>query len=205
MERQQRTTPEVPDQHPGASLPAEVSLAEFAALRSEVIQRISSQATLAAGGVAGIGALFLLRGDFVVWVPTVSFLLSTLYQANTYWIHQVAKYIREELWPRLISDVAPAVWWRVSWEHYMFTDPPRLTVHGTLSFVAEGAAPALFAAASIFSMASTPQPGPWLPLNITLTLLIVLVAIVFQTSSRIPRSRQNVLGENGESPVATRK
>ena len=191
---------EMPPEH-APLVPLSAVVAEYGALRDEITQRISSQTTLAAGGIAGVGALMALAPNYLTWIPAISFILSALYQGHTYWIHQAGMYIRTQLWPRLTPDIPDEEMWQASYEHFIFTNPPRITLHGAFSWVAEGAAPLLFILVGVISISRSHATPTVLVINWVLVALIAITALAFGASHRIGRERSPVPPlhrENGE-------
>jgi|GEM_PF-4223266 len=90
-----------------AELAASALIAEYAALRSEITNRIGSQLTLILGAgtiiSAIVGVVVSEKADvsLLAVIPLVTSVLGFVHTDNARFINYIAKYIRDDLWPAL--------------------------------------------------------------------------------------------------------
>ncbi|MDL5159623.1 hypothetical protein [Actinomycetospora termitidis] len=112
---------------PRAQLPAsdkrfDVAIAEFNALRAEMVSISTAQATLVGVGLTAIGVIygFLLGDDpdrrIGYAIPALSLILSSLYSNEGYKVTKMGTYIRRELWPYLQRELDPKL---PAWETFI--------------------------------------------------------------------------------------
>jgi hypothetical protein len=137
----------------------EVALAEFNALRAEMVARVSGQTASIGIGVTAFGAFFSF-GDTAAttFVPIAAMCMSLLSVSNWYWILFIGMYIRRDLWPRLQQlgeqTTSPG------WERFAAGHAHNLKFVSLGTFF-EFAAPATFFIFAILSMIRSPPTGPW--------------------------------------------
>jgi hypothetical protein len=110
-----------------------ILLAEYVALRAEIVSRLSSQATLvgvtltAEGVVAGIVLTGKTSPDLLLVVPIIAPALGLFYIDHMRQLGLVGLYIRSTLWPLLQGQVANVAIpsWEATWAAY--NDPERHT------------------------------------------------------------------------------
>ena len=107
------------------SAEAERDIAEYVALREEILARLNSQTTLVGICLTAVGVAFGLalsdKGvprQVLLVVPPIVSGLGFFYAYNSRAMLLLGRYLRTELWPRLNSD--PAGDGRAaSWEHFL--------------------------------------------------------------------------------------
>jgi VIT1/CCC1 family predicted Fe2+/Mn2+ transporter len=91
----------------GRTNPASVELAEFVALRAEILEHQSAQATLVSVCLTAVGVLLgvvVSQGasrHLLLVVPFVASGLGLFYANHTMASQLIGQYIRDQLWPRL--------------------------------------------------------------------------------------------------------
>lgn len=96
-----------------------MAIAEFNALRTEIVSNITAQTTIVGLGVTAIGVLVGVvaakDGDdrLLLAIPLVSLLVVALHGAASYRIGLIGNYIRIELWPYIGGRVDKSL---PSWE-----------------------------------------------------------------------------------------
>jgi hypothetical protein len=109
----------------------QVLLAEFAALREEMLQKISNSWTIFAFQLTTAGVLFSFsltdasRVGFLLIIPVVSYILASQYTRNLHGMREIATYIRDELSPR-----APG---GLKWEEWHIKRPTDRSKYPVLS------------------------------------------------------------------------
>lgn len=104
-------------------LSVQVALAEFTALRAEVLQAFSMQWNVIALQLTATGVLFSFsltnrtRTGFLLIVPIVSYVLNGIYLRSEHLITQVADYVMRELSPSALGGLG--------WEKWLRDDPSR--------------------------------------------------------------------------------
>ena len=104
-----------PPPHPGRAV--DVALAEFNALRAEILSRTTAQSALVGVGLTAVGVIFGFvaregAGDqLLLAVPPVAAAVSLLSAAETYRVKLIGRYIQERLWPHLRDQVGPLPSW----------------------------------------------------------------------------------------------
>ena len=97
----------------------EVALAEYNALRAEIITRTTAQGALVALGVTAVGVILGLalketpQTRLALAVPPVAAVITLLYCAEMYRAITVGHYIRQRLWPYLQAQVGPVPSWEI--------------------------------------------------------------------------------------------
>jgi hypothetical protein len=97
----------------------EVALAEFSALRSEIVTHITAQAAVVGLGLTAMGIIagFVVRdgGDLrlLLAIPPIATLVVLLHTAETYRSAILGSYIRTELWPFLEQRVGALPSWEL--------------------------------------------------------------------------------------------
>jgi hypothetical protein len=95
----------------------DILLAEYNALRSEIVSHVTVQAAVVGLGFTGIGVVAGLvaktaGGDQVLLlVPPMSFFVVLIYSAETYRSAAIEIYIYQCIWPRLESEVGTLPSW----------------------------------------------------------------------------------------------
>jgi hypothetical protein len=84
----------------------DVALAEFNALRSEMVSRITTQAAVVGLGLTALGIIFGVaikdgQGPLLLAVPPVALLVVMIYMAETFRCAVIGTYVRDKLWPFL--------------------------------------------------------------------------------------------------------
>jgi len=93
-------------------------LAEFAALRAEILQSFQAQWNSFALQLTATAVIFSFslsntsRTGFLLILPVITYALSRQYQSNTAGIQRIAKYIMEELSPRVPGGLRWEEWLR---------------------------------------------------------------------------------------------
>jgi hypothetical protein len=95
-----------------------VPLAEYVALRAEVVSCRTTQGAFVGVGLTAIGVLFTLglaQDDgrrLLLTVPPLALIVSLLHLAEAYRIHRIGAYIRCHLWPHLqsLTTSTPPSW-----------------------------------------------------------------------------------------------
>jgi hypothetical protein len=186
------STHEPPSRDDRRDTAVEVALAEFNALRGEMLNHMNAQATLMGIGLTALGFVFgfAIRdgGDrqLLLTVPLLATFVSLLHAGRYYQISVIASYIRERLWPYLQRQIGEEL---PSWEmHIAMHRGDRRNF--MLSHLIDTPAIALFVAASVFALLLVPEDSDpvlrhtgW-----ALTLLSVLcVALVIRVKQRFDR------------------
>ncbi len=100
----------------------DVPLAEFTALRAEIVSRITLQAALVGIGLTALGVILGLvvkkDGDqrLLMAIPPLALVVNLLYSAETYRMSELGTYVRTRLWPYLRDSADPSL---DSWEGYL--------------------------------------------------------------------------------------
>ncbi|MFD2793463.1 hypothetical protein ACFS27_07860 [Promicromonospora vindobonensis] len=138
----------------------DVTLAEFNALRAEIVARVSGQTASIGIGVTALGAFFSF-GDAAAttFIPVAAMCMSLLSVANWYWILFLGMYIRRDVWPRLqvLGEQTDSPGWERFAIGHSFN--PKFVSLGTLF---ELAATATFFIFAIWSMVQSPPTGVWM-------------------------------------------
>ncbi|MFK0157170.1 hypothetical protein ACIQVL_09040 [Streptomyces sp. NPDC090499] len=109
---------------------AEGPLAEFAALRQEIIQRQATQHNVLALQLTISGAVFSFaltgtsRSGFLLIVPVSTYMLCSRFVEDHVGIGQLGRYIREHLSPRIPGGLG--------WESWVIQNPARFGIPGLL-------------------------------------------------------------------------
>jgi hypothetical protein len=110
------------------SLSANVVLAEYAALRAEIMHRINAVHTLytlqltSSFSLIAFSLSSLGRAEFLLVVPEITYLLFGRYCDERAWIFRTSKYIREELSPQVPRGFA--------WEAWVMDNRSRIDIPG---------------------------------------------------------------------------
>lgn len=164
--------------HPDRTV--DVALAEFNALRSELVSHLTAQ-----GAVVGVGltALAVVTGFVVkeggeerllLLVPPITLLVVLLHSAGTYRSVKIGTYIRDWLWPYLESQVGTLP----SWEEKVAQGRRSWTTVPRVAFV-DFPAMALFIVASIVALAvvADGELAWWAGCGMTLAAILVPIGI----------------------------
>jgi hypothetical protein len=119
---------------------ADVDLAEFAALRAEIVGHHSAQTTLVSVCLTAIGVVIGLvlsdKGaplELLLVVPLISSGLGLFYASHSRICLIIGRYIRVTLWPRLRTGES------LSWEEHLLSlrreNNPRSLRHSSLQFL----------------------------------------------------------------------
>jgi hypothetical protein len=136
----------------------DVALAEFNALRTEIVNHMTAQATLTGVGLTALGVIlgFALRGggdrELLLTIPLLATLVSLLHAGINYQITLIAGYIRTTLWPYLQGRVDEEL---PSWETYIATQR-RPWGNFALAHLIGTPAIGLFVAASVVALLLAP-------------------------------------------------
>lgn len=85
----------------------DVAIAEFNALRAEIISRMTAQAALVGIGLTAVGVILGLsvgeegNKSLPLAIPAIALLVNTLSTAQTHRINLIGTYIRQSIWPFL--------------------------------------------------------------------------------------------------------
>jgi hypothetical protein len=137
----------------------DVALAEFNALRAELVNHMVAQATVMGVGLTALGVIFgfAIRdgGDrqLLLVVPLVTALVSLLHAGRNYQITLIGSYIRWRLWPYLQGRVGKEL---PSWEMYIAEYRSKWR-NFVLAHMIDTPAIVLFVAASVFSLLLVPK------------------------------------------------
>jgi len=139
---------------PQAAKSVDVALAEFTALRAEIVSVSTAQRALVGIGLTALGAIFGFalnaKGNehLLLAVPPLAALLSLLHAGESARAASIGAYIRDNLWRHIRHQVGTG---QPSWEEHKaerrrsWTSVPR-------AIVIDGAATALFALASVAAL-----------------------------------------------------
>jgi len=88
----------------------DVALAEFQALRSEIISHITTQAAVVGLGLTALGVIFgvvVNNGEerLLLAIPPVALLVVMIHMAETFRCAKIGTYVRDKLWPFLQARV----------------------------------------------------------------------------------------------------
>lgn len=75
------------------------ALAEFQAVRSEQVARLSAQTNLVAPAIAILALVGAVEPAFRIYMPFALFGVGAVYYSQRLWINQLGQYTREILWP----------------------------------------------------------------------------------------------------------
>jgi len=101
----------------------DVAVAEFNALRSELLSRSATQSALVGVGFAAIGIIYSSalgdRGDqgLLLAIPFIAAAAILAYAGEGFKINAIGSYIRDQLWPFLQARTDAAL---PSWEHHLY-------------------------------------------------------------------------------------
>lgn len=124
--------------------PTEIAKAEYESLRSELISRTQSQATIVTAALTLVGAVggFALskegREEILFVLPFALSALGVLLVEGTRANHRMAHYLREYAWPRMFGAGEVPWSWEDLIERYRQTHQLRVSPHSVA-----GAAPVL--------------------------------------------------------------
>jgi hypothetical protein len=108
-----------------------VLLAEFSALRNEMLQKLSNSWTIFVFQLTTAGVVFSFsltgtsRAGFLLIIPIVSYILASQYLRNLHGIRELATYIRNELSPRVPGGL--------KWEEWHMKRPNDRSIYVVLS------------------------------------------------------------------------
>ncbi|PUB29761.1 hypothetical protein C8K30_102136 [Promicromonospora sp. AC04] len=152
----------------------EVTLAEFNALRSEMVARVSAQTASIGISVTAFGAFFSFGDDTATtFIPIAAMSMSLLSVSNWYWILFLGMYIRRDIWPRLqeLGEQTDSPGWeRFAAGHAL---KPKFVLLGTFF---EFAAPATFFVFAILSIFRSPPSGAWMWVTDIICIIATLAA-----------------------------
>jgi len=141
---------------PAADRAVDVVLAEFNALRTEMVGYLSAQAAVVGLGLTALGVITSLAvgkdGDdgLLMAIPPLVALIVLVHTASTYRVAKIGDYIRESLWPDLEDRVGAIP----SWERYLAGQRSRYRAV-VKAIAVDFPAMGLFIAASIIVLATT--------------------------------------------------
>jgi hypothetical protein len=159
-----------------------VALAEFNALRAEVVSHITAQAALVGLGLTALGVVAGLvieeGGDqrLLLAIPPLATLVVLLHAAGTYRLALIGHYISTTLWPYLDKQVRgePLPSWEKKREERLLKTPSILAKAILLDFPAM----ILFIAASPVALLHVDErESPWWWLGWLLMLIAIAVPI----------------------------
>ncbi|MFE7506759.1 hypothetical protein [Promicromonospora sp. NPDC057488] len=148
----------------------DVTLAEFNALRSEIVARVSGQTASVGIGVTALGAFFTFGSSTAAtFIPVAAMCMSLLTAVNWYWIQFIGMYIRKHVWPRLqqLGEQTESPGWERFSASLAFK--PKFLPFGAMF---DYAAPATFLTFAVLSIIQTP------PTNVALWVLDILCVIL---------------------------
>jgi hypothetical protein len=167
----------------------DILLAEYNALRSEIVSHLTVQAAVVGLGFTVIGVVAGLvartTGDdrVLLLVPPLSFFVVLIYSAETYRSAAIEIYIYQCLWPRLESEVGTLP----SWERYAGSERRVSGRAAVLSVLIDLPAMGVFVLASGGSLVIVRDftADWWAGVGFTLATLAALgaVALVIQRDS----------------------
>ncbi|MER6065171.1 hypothetical protein [Streptomyces sp. NPDC001792] len=152
---------------------AQGPLAEFAALRQEIIQRQATQHNVLAlqltisGAVFSFGLTGASRSGFLLIVPVSTYMLCSRFVEDHVGIGQLGRYIREHLSPRIPGGLG--------WEFWVIQNPARFGIPGLLwiyAYFVTYPGVALLALGAAAPAAFTTDHGHR-PLGVTFGLVVV--------------------------------
>jgi hypothetical protein len=170
----------------------DVALAEFNALRAEIVSNITAQAALVGLGLTALGVIagFVAKegGDerLLLGIPPLAMLVALLHAAWSYRSASIGNYIANTLWPYLETQVGELPSWERKARERQLT-LPRAIVKGVFIDVP---AMALFIAASFFALARLDDHDYlwWLDCLMTLIAIVVPISIALLIRKNAPRS-----------------
>ncbi len=159
------------DSDPGVQL----ALAEYDALRAEILNARSTQGTLVGAGVAAVGLVFAFSAqvsqrDYLLAVPPLAFVVSMLHLAESRRIHRLGDYIRLTVWPYLTRGGCT---YKASWEEQHARPAPNKLL-AIIGF--EAVVPLLFVGISLVAMWYSGEP--WSSARALLDLVAVACILV---------------------------
>ncbi len=166
----------------------DVMLAEFNALRAEMVAYISAQAAVVGLGLTALGVITGLAvgkdGDdeLLLAIPPLVALIVLVHIAGTYRVAKIGDYIREKLWPHLEARVGAIP----SWEICVAEQRSRRMAF-VKAVVVDFPAMALFLAASIIVLATAQSKFEalwWLGAVVTAIAIVFPVAVGGRIRSR---------------------
>lgn len=166
-------------------------LAEFAALRDEIQERVRAQQQLMSLQLTGSAAVFGFaltqsgKAILLLIVPISSYLLCGRLVAQHFGTLRVAKYITEEL-----SEQVPG---GLRWEQWLRREPTTPHFFGStlpllLTFVGTGALSLAWTARNVWveTAGSAPRLGLGVLWLLGLTATVLSTVLVFQMTGRLP-------------------
>ncbi|HEX5713505.1 MAG TPA: hypothetical protein VFX85_09355 [Solirubrobacterales bacterium] len=164
-----------------------IALAEFNALRAEIISHITAQTAVVTLGVTALGILVGLVAKegaddhLLLVVPPVSMFVILLLTAENYRIWRIGDYIRNHLWPFLQAQAGPVPSWEAEVIRYRSS-------RGIFFKAAAIDSPAiiLFIVASVASLAWIRDPGDglwWAGCAMTATAIGAPIAVALSSRS----------------------
>lgn len=125
----------------------DVAVAEFNALRAEIIQLNTAQAAFVGISITALGVVIGLgvRKDdrLLLIIPPLAILVTLVYAGYAFRASEIGRYIGTKLWPYLQQRVGDVP----SWEAYI--NAQRLGRRGVVRALTDASAPVLYAGASL--------------------------------------------------------
>ena len=165
----------------------DVSLAEFNALRAEILNRSTAQSALIGLGLTAIGVIFGVvasdGGDesLLLAIPPLAMIVNLIYASETSRIAAIGKYIQLSLWPSLSRQVGGGI---PSWEAHRMESISK----GRL-LVLEAPAYAIFAGSSVAALLLAASSDE-LPLSVVGVASTVVAIAVPLYSGLVDRARR---------------
>jgi hypothetical protein len=163
----------------------DVAIAEFTALRAEMLDRRGSQKNLAGLALAAFAALFTFSlgrdGDerVLLLVPPLGLVLCILHLTESFHIYRLNQYIRRKLWPELQQETGYPISWQSGF-------PKRSGPGGLIATIlSDGMIPLLLAGSGFAATVPYDQAGgfrglAWLEIvEYGLVAMTVAAAIAF--------------------------
>jgi hypothetical protein len=172
-----------------------VALAEFQALRAEMVSRTSSQATLIGVGFTAMGVIvgFTVKdgGDvrLLLALPLVALVVNLLWSIESRRVTLSGAYIRESLWPRLERWVGREL---PSWEADVDTRRRGRAVLASL--ITDGAALLMFAAAAAIGIVVAASRRPVDEKLVIADSVIVALSVVVPAGFALTNRRYSGAG-----------
>lgn len=172
------------------------ALAEYGALRAEILSHLSSKNSVLTFGLTAIGVIVTVGGltntdddknppEFLLAVPFVSLVVVILYFAISYRVNEIGTYIADECWRQVLALTGPA--YSASWETYRAPNSGKNTATSTpLTVFFEIGIVGMFVGASLWCVYASGVSGGILYIGYLASIAvgIVAVGIAFATRKR---------------------
>lgn len=190
------------------------ALAEYSALRAEILSDLSSKNSVLTFGLTTIGAIVTVGGltntsdndknppEFLLAVPFVSLVVVILYFAISYRVNEIGTYIADECWPQVLELTKPA--YSASWETYRAPKSGKNTATNIpLTVFFEIGIVGLFVGASLWCVYASKVSGGLFCVGFLASIAVGIVAVGIVWATRKRTKAAEARREEATITVAT--